>query len=337
LISRALKTRPPNQLRESEIDGTDDWNIVGVDRPFRFGFQLGSDLGGDPVADALRAEEAGFDIVLMGDHIGPEYAPLITLGAIAAATTRCRIGTLVLNADVRNPVQLAWEAMTLDLLSGGKFELGVGAGHTPQEYPAMGISRESAKRRKRRLGESVEILRRLLDGDHVTLDGAFRRLEGAHIGQSVQERLPLLVGGNGGELLAHAGAHADIIGLQGLGRTLEDGHRHDLRWSPDWLDTQLQQVRDGAGDRFAQVELNALVQRVEITDDRSAAIKALCDRIEGLDPAHAEVTPYLLIGTVEEIIDHLHRCRDRWGISYFAVRDLDSFVPVIAALDASRP
>jgi len=322
--------------RESEIGGTDQWTIVGMSRPFRFGLQLASDIDRDPVADALRAEAAGFDIVLVGDHIGPEYAPLVTLAAIAAATTRCRIGTLVLNADTRNPVQLAWEAMTLDLLSGGRFELGLGAGHTPQEYPAMGLVRDTAKLRKRRLAESVEIIRRLLDGENVTLDGAFRRLENAHIGHSMQERLPLLVGGNGSELLAHAGAHADIIGLQGLGRTLADGHRHDLRWSPDWLDIQLEQIRHGAGDRFDRVELNALVQRVEITDDRSTAIKALCDRIDGLDPAHAEVIPYVLMGTVEEIIDQLYQCRERWGISYFAVRDLEGFAPVIAALDASR-
>ncbi len=119
--------------------------LLSVIRRFRFGIAVPHEPDQDPVAFALRAEAAGFDTVLMGDHIGPEYAPLVALGAIAQATTHCRIGTLVLNADVRNPVQLAWEAMTLDLLSGGRFELGIGAGHTPQEYSAMGMTQDPAK------------------------------------------------------------------------------------------------------------------------------------------------------------------------------------------------
>lgn len=301
-------------------------------RPFRFGLQLPFEFDRDPTASALRAEHAGFDTVLLGDHIGPGYAPLVTLGAIAQATTRCRIGTLVLNADLRNPVQMAWETVTLDRLSGGRFELGVGAGHTPQEYSALGMGFDIARRRKQRLAESVEIIRQLLDGEHVTFDGDHYQLHDAYVGRSIQEHLPLLVGGNGAELLAHAGAHADIIGLQGLGRTLEDGHSHDARWSPDWLDTQMDQIRSGAGDRFDQIEFNALVQTVRITDEPAAVIDSICDRVEGLTPADVEAIPYVLVGTINEIIDQLHRCRERWGISYFAVRDLETFAPVISAL-----
>jgi probable F420-dependent oxidoreductase len=331
-----IRIEKDSRDRVQPPDDTCD-KLVRVIRPFRFGLQLGlNEPDRDPVAHALQAEEAGFDVVLVGDHIGPEYAPLIALGAIAHATTRCRIGTLVLNADVRNPVQLAWEAITLDLLSGGRFELGVGAGHTPQEYSAMGMAQDPAMLRKRRLAENVETIRRLLDGDHVTLNGTHHRLEDAHVGRSVQARLPILVGGNGAELLTHAGAHADIVGLQGLGRTLDDGHRHEVRWTTDWLDIQLEQIRTGAGDRFDQVELNALVQIVQITDDRDVVIGSICDRAEGLTPADVKAIPYVLVGTVTEIIDQLHQCRERWGISYFAVRDLDSFAPVIDALGTSR-
>lgn len=308
------------------------WQDSGMTRPFRFGLQLPYELDIDPIASALRAEHAGFDSVLMGDHVGPEYAPLVTLGAIAQATTHCRIGTLVLNADVRNPVQLAWEAIALDQLSAGRFELGVGAGHTPQEYSAMGIGFDPARRRKLRLAESVEIIRRLLDGEHVTYEGDYHQLRDAHVGRAVQKRLPLLVGGNGGELLAHAGAHADIVGLQGLVRTLEDGHRHSVRWSAEWLDKQVDQIRAGAGERFDQIELNALVQIVQITDDRGAAIDSICKRVEGLTPTDVEAIPYVLVGTMDEIIEQVYSCRARWGISYFAVRDLDAFAPVISAL-----
>ena len=111
-------------------------------RRFRFGLQL---LGSDPrklVERSLRAEALGFDVVLVSDHVGPGAAPLITLASIAQATTRIRLGTFVLNNDMRNPVQLAWDTATLDQVSNGRFELGLGAGHTPQEYEATGIALE---------------------------------------------------------------------------------------------------------------------------------------------------------------------------------------------------
>ena len=300
--------------------------------PFRFGLQISSEYTDDAIEAALGAEHAGFDIVLMGDHIGPESSPLPTLAAISNATTSCRIGTLVINADVRNPVQLAWEAVTLDHLSGGRFELGMGAGHTPQEYSAMGIPLALGKQRKRKLADTVEVVRRLVDGERVDFEGEFFRLEDAYIGRSIQDRLPLLVGGNGEELLGHAGAHADIVGLQGLGRTLEDGHRHSVRWSADWLDEQIDQIRAGAGERFAQIELNALIQVVEVTTDRQAAIESICERVPGLTPEDAGIVPYVLLGSVDEIAEQLERCRERWGISYFTVRDLDAFRPVIDSI-----
>lgn len=333
---RLAETHTEVVLRKRERQISVSATILAVTRQFRFGIAAPHDPKQDPVGFALCAEAAGFDTVLVGDHVGPEYAPLVTLAAIAQATTHCRIGTLVLNADVRNPVQLAWEAMTLDLISGGRFELGLGAGHTPQEYLAIGVEQDRPRLRKRRLIESLQVIRRLLDGDHVTIDGEFHTLENAHIGRSIQDPLPLLVGGNGADLLAQAGAHADIIGLQGLGKTLEDGHRHTTRWTPDWLDTQLDQIRSGAGVRFEQIELNALVQIVQITDNRQSATAAICDRIEGLSPADAEVIPYILVGTVDQIIDKLYRCRQRWGISYFAVRELEAFAPVVNTLRKRR-
>ncbi len=192
----------------------------------RFGCQYAAQGGDGPVEVALRAEAAGFDVFCMSDHVGPGPAPMPTLAAVAQATSRIRLGTFVLNAMMRNPVHLAWEATTIDRLSSGRFELGLGAGHTPHEHHQVGIEQESAAVRKAQLAEQVEIVRALLDGETVDHDGAYHRVEGAIVDRSVQERLPILVGGNGAALLTHAGAHADIVGLQGLGRTLEDGHRH---------------------------------------------------------------------------------------------------------------
>jgi probable F420-dependent oxidoreductase len=284
------------------------------------------------VAVAKRAEELGFDVVLASDHVGAGPAPLPTLAAIAEATTTIRLGTLVLNNDMRNPVQLAWDVATIDALSGGRFELGLGAGHTPQEYLATGIEKSSPRVRKQRLAESVEIIRALLAGRSVDHEGEHYRLDGAHVEPAEQRPPPILVGGNGDELLAHAGAHADIIGLQGLGRTRPDGHSHEVDWSTARLDAQIATVRRGAGDRFDDLEFNALVQVVQVTDEREAALTKICERVDGLTMDDAAETPFLLVGTVEEIVVHMTTCNERWGISYFAVRELDDFEPVLRAL-----
>lgn len=258
-----------------------------------------------------------------------------TLAAVAQATSTIRLGTFVLNATMRNPVQLAWEASTIDHLSNGRFELGLGAGHTPHEYEATGIDFLPPAERKAQLAEQVEVVRALVDGATVDRVGPHHRLRNARVEPAVQDRLPILVGGNGPALLGHAGAHADIIGLQGLGRTLDDGHRHAVKWTADRVDEQIEQVRIGAGDRFADLELNALVQVVEITDDAEAATLRLLDRVDGLTAEDAAEIPYVLIGSVGEIAAKIGRCHRRWGISYFVVRSLDDFAPVIAAVRAT--
>jgi alkanesulfonate monooxygenase SsuD/methylene tetrahydromethanopterin reductase-like flavin-dependent oxidoreductase (luciferase family) len=185
--------------------------------------------------------------------------------------------------------------------------------------------------RKERLIESVQVVRRLLDGESVDFDGDHVRLSGANVDRSVQERLPILIGGNGARLLGATGQLADIVGLQGLGRTREDGHRHEVKWTAAHLDHQIEQVRAGAGDRFDDLEFNALVQVFSITDDRDAAVEKFSESMGDLPAADAAVIPYLMIGSVDEIVGHIHACRERWGISYFVVRTLDDFAPVLDA------
>jgi probable F420-dependent oxidoreductase len=303
-------------------------------RRFRFGHQL-RPAGpiGDLIAEAQAAEAAGFDVVTIPDHIGDTMtSPMILAAAIARETTAIRISTFVLNNEMRNPVQLAWEAAAVDRMSDGRFELGIGAGHTPHEFAATGLPMRPATERKERLAESVEILRALLDGETVTREGNHYTVEGAAIEAPTQDHLPILVGGNGRALLTHAGTVADIVGLNGLSKTLEDGHRHSLNWSPDRLDLQVQRVREGAADRPEMPELNALVQRVEITDDRPAAATAIAENAEGLTVDDALVAPYLFLGSHEEIAAQCLAARERWGISYFVSRDIDNVAPVIARL-----
>lgn len=304
--------------------------VSGVGRPFRFGFQITANRD-DPVGTAQRAEELGFDVVLAPDHVGSAWSPMPMLGAIASATSTIRLGTLVVNVSMRNPVHLAWEASTIDRLSGGRFELGLGAGHTPHEFIETGIQLLGPAARKANLAEHVEIIRRLFDGEYVDHDGVHHTLAGASVARATQEHLPILVAGNGAALLRHAGAHADVIGLTGTGRTLPDGHSHDTNWTTEHLDTQIAQIRAGAGDRFHDIELNALVQAVVITDDTERALDDICAHDPSLERDHLRDTPYVLIGTVDEIVDKLVMCRERWGLSYFSVRSLASFAPVIEA------
>ena len=177
---------------------------------------------------------------------GASWAPLALLGAIAQATKRIRVGSLVLNNDFQHPVQLAREIAAIDHFSGGRVELGLGAGHSFTEYKAIGLPFEPPADRKARLAEAVEILRALLDGEAVTYTGRFYQLDGVRTMRALQDRLPILVGVNGTRALTHAAQHADMIGLTMLGRTLEDGQRHEARWEPDRIDRTIAHIRDAA-------------------------------------------------------------------------------------------
>ncbi len=305
-----------------------------MERPFRFGLQIRT-----PSADELRrlardAEAAGFDVLSVSDHVSEGWAPLLPLLAATDCTTRLRVCPLVLNNDFRHPVQLARELASLDQLSAGRLEVGIGAGHAFTEYAAIGQRFDAAAVRKARLAESVEVLRRLLDGETVSFAGEHYQLAEVHTMRAQQAHVPIMVAVNGRRALAHAARHADIVGLFGLGRTLADGLRHEVRWEADRLDRTVEYIWGQAAQRADRLELNALVQVTTVTADRSAAIAEVVGRIEGLTAEDAQTTPFLAIGTHAEIAEHLSKCRERWGISYFTVRDLEAFAPVIALLRA---
>ncbi len=301
-------------------------------RAFRFGFQVRQETADELRATARAAEAAGFDVISTWDHVVDGWGPLSPLLAMADATTRLRICPLVLNNDFHHPVHLARELASIDHLTGGRLELGIGAGHAFTEYAAIGQTFDPPAVRKARLAEAVQILRRLLDGEEVSVAGEHYHLNNARTKRALQEHLPIMVAVNGRAALAHAAQHADIIGLTMLGRTLEDGQRHAVRWEADRLDRTVSFIREQAGTR--DVELNALVQRIVITDGRVAAAQEMVNGVEGLTLSDALATPFLALGTHDQIADHLRMCRDRWGISYYTVRDIPAFAPVIDRLRA---
>ncbi len=302
-------------------------------RPFRFGYQFGECSAGELRATARRAEEAGFDVVSSWDHVSGSWTPLLPLLAVAEATERVRVCPLVVNNDFHHPVHLAAEIANLDHLSRGRVELGIGAGHTFTEYTMLGQPFDPPALRKRRLVEAVGIIRRLLDGNELTIDGEHYRLTTARTMRSHQQHLPILVGVNGRSALAGAVRVADTIGLTMLGRTLADGHRHEVRWEPERIDATVRWIREQP--RGKSIELNALVQVVQITADRRGAVEQLAAGVDGLTTDDALAAPFVAVGTHEEITAHLLDCRRRWGISYFTVRSIDDFQPVIERLRRS--
>ena len=298
---------------------------------FRFGLQsTARDVGGVR-ADARAAERAGFDVFQVGDHVGAGASPLISLAAAAAVTERITLGTLVLNNDLRHPVVLAQELATLDRLSDGRVEVGVGAGHSFTEYAAAGLQFDPPAVRKQRLADSVEIIRSLLDGSRTTFRGRHYTVEDATILNPKQGHVPILVGVNGKAPLAHAARHADIVAPTMLGRTLADGQTHEARWETARLDETVEWIRGAATSAGRRVSLHALVQAVVVTSDRKSVAEDIARRY-GIALSDVLATPFLCLGTHREISDHLLKCRQRWGIEYYTVRAIDEFAPVITDL-----
>jgi probable F420-dependent oxidoreductase len=299
---------------------------------FRFGYQLDSGNADHVLANARAAEDAGFDVVHTFDHVGELWPPLAPLAAIASVTERIRLCPLVINNDFRHPVQLAREIAALDHFTGGRMELGLGAGHSFTEYEAIGLPFDAPATRKARMCEAVEVIRCLFDSDTVSFSGTHYQLHDVRIRRPLQSRLPILVGVHGRNTLAHAARHADTIGLTMLGRTLDDGQRHETRWEVDRLDRTVAFIREEASNRSTPLELHALIQAVIVTNDRKSAAESVAQSGWTSSADDALRTPFLAIGTHSEIAEHLQTCRARWGINYFTVRDIGAFSPVIQDL-----
>ncbi|MFG2100619.1 TIGR03621 family F420-dependent LLM class oxidoreductase [Micromonospora echinaurantiaca] len=287
---------------------------------------------------ARRAEAAGYDALLAADHPGAVASPFVALAAAAAVTSTIGLGSYVSNAGVREPMLLASDVATLDLLSGGRARLGLGAGHTPAEWRAIGRERPDVPGRVRRCVAVAEAVRALLDGDEVTVDTPELAMRAARLETPRPvRRIPLTFGGANSTLLRWAGAHADVVGLAGLGRTLPDGHQHEVRWRAAEIEHQLECVAAGAAGRAEPPALEALVQQVTVTDDAEAAAAKTAGET-GLTVAELLATPFVLIGTEDEIVATVAEHRRRWGVTRFVVRAdaLDPLTPVLARLAHTR-
>ena len=274
------------------------------------------------LALAERLERAGFHGLLMGDHPGSGASPWPALGCAAAVTETLKLGTYVVQAGVREPMHVAADAATLDILAPGRVILGVGAGHTPREWTDVGRSRPGPRQRAERLAEFVPAVAALLKGETVTLDGGYLALgESSLDGLPADNHVRLAVGGGHPLVLRAAARHADIVGLSGLGRTLPDGHHHQVRWSQADLHRQLELVRGEAQRAARSPVMEALVQVVRVTDDRTSAVAELCAAFPGTSAEEFSRTPFLLIGTHEQMAAQILAQAEDLGITSYVVRE----------------
>jgi len=302
-------------------------------RPFRFGVQcFDAPTGKHWLEDARRAEGLGYDTLLMPDHFGPQFAVFAGLTAAATVTTTLRVGTLVAANDFRHPLVLAKEAATLDLISGGRFELGLGAGWDGSDYAETGIPLASAAERVERLTESIAVLKAAFSGERFSFTGRHYQVTGYEpVPLPVQRpHPPLMIGAGSPKLLGLAAREAGIVAL--APRTRADGSgliRANV--APEATKRKIGWVREAAGARFTELELSVLVFGVAVTSDRDSAARALAGKWD-LTPEDVLASPHFLVGTVGEIAGELVSTRERLGISYWVVQDLEPFASVLEQL-----
>lgn len=312
-------------------------------RPFRFGLINEQML--EPaawLAHVRRAEALGYAEFLIRDHLvpdyfGDQYAPLVALGAAAAATERIGLGTMVLANDFRHPALLAKEAATLAALSGGRFALGLGAGWLRAEYAGAGLPFAGAGTRIERLAESVTVLRGLWSGEPLHFAGRHYQISGLSLAPVPERPIPLFLGGGHERMLTLAGAVADRVGL--LTSSVASGELRDdpRERMPEAVERKLGWVRAGAGPRYDQIELS-LIPTVILSDDRAAAAAQLIAERgwQGVSVEQALSMPAVFIGDLGQIGQTLRERRERYGFSYyiFSDRQMEELAPLAHAAGA---
>jgi probable F420-dependent oxidoreductase len=227
---------------------------------------------------------------------------------------RLRIGTMVLNNDLRHPVVLAREAAGLADLSGGRFELGLGAGYMRAEYDRAGLRFEGARVRVARLCESVQVLRGLLAGETVSWSGEHYTVREERLDPAPAARVPILIGGNGRRTQTCAARHADALGLTGFSPRRDGTDIDASSITCAGLDAQVARLRELTADRAEPLQLQALVQSVELTTHRDAALERVASALE-LPLEWVADSPYVLAGTADEIATTLREHHERFGIT----------------------
>ena len=304
-------------------------------RGFRFGVQVSKETTAKGWAElARRTEAAGYEVLTMPDHFTDQLAPIPALMAAASATTTLRVGALVFDNDYKHPVVLAKELATIDLLSDGRLDIGLGAGWMISDYEEAGIPYDSPKVRIDRFIEGVAVIRGAMaegsfsfSGDHYTITN--------YNGQPkpMQARPPLLIGGGGKRVLSYAAREADIIGINGTMTAGVVGPEALSTMTAESVDEKVAIVAAAGAHRINDIEMNIRTFFVKVTNDRAATVDGISSMF-GVSKDMIDASPFALIGSVEECIEQLLERRERWGFSYTIVgaENIDECAPIVAAL-----
>ncbi len=305
-------------------------------RRFRFAVDLQRPLAGSSWTDSVREVEAlGYSTMFVPDHFDEGVGPIAALATAAAITTTLNVGPLVFDCDFRHPAVLARELATIDLLSEGRLEVGVGAGWKNLDYTRSGIPMDPPKVRVDRMIEHTQILRGLFAGGSFSFTGehyTITELDGTPRPHRPGGP-PILIGGGAPRVLRFAGSTADIVGVNASIHSGEIDTAAAQDALPERIDEKVVWVREGAGERFDDLELNAWLAVAEVTDSTAEVAEQLAV-LFGADPGSVLASPLALVGSSAEIAARLVERRDRWGYSYTVIpgdkaRD---FAPIVADL-----
>jgi probable F420-dependent oxidoreductase len=317
------------------VDGRQRVSVTVPFRPIRFGLIAAGENAGELIDTAHEAERAGYSTIALNDHFSSTVSPLLGLQAMASATSDIRVATAVLNQDLRHPAVLAKELASLDVFSGGRLEIGLGAGWVHADYDQSGIEFEPASRRIGRLEENIDILKRLFAGGTCSFAGehfTIADLEGKP--EPVQPGgPPIMVGGGGRRILSMAARRADIIQVLGASFGTRGAVVNDLSsFRVEAFEERLRWISEAAGTRIHEIELSLMLVFVAITDDvertatdflefLSATVSRYGGEVGDVDVRLKALleSPVVAIGTHDEVCKKLRDIRDRLGFSYFVM------------------
>ena len=325
---------------------------LATQKPFRFGVQsYAAETAEEWRERARRAEALGFSTLHLADHfLGPgqaiegtnhpiqNIAPVPAMAVAAEATTTLRIGCRVFCIDYREPAILAKEAATLDFFSGGRLELGLGAGWLRNEYDAAGITFDKASVRISRLEETLTFLRAHFGQGEVNTAGEHVRVHGYEgLPKPVQKPPPpVMIGGGSRRILELAAREADIVSINFNNRSGKIGPDGVASGTAEATDEKIAWVRDAAGARLSDIEFEVGAYFTYVTGDANSVAAGLGETM-GLSADEMRSSPHALMGSPEELIEELQRRRERFGISYITISDraMEDFAPIVAKLAGS--
>jgi probable F420-dependent oxidoreductase len=303
---------------------------------FRFAVQASSAESGPAWRELSRkVESLGYSTLYVPDHFGDQWGPIVALTVAAEATSALKVGSLVFDNDYRHPVVLAKEVATLDLVSGGRVEVGLGAGWMRSDYDQSGLSYDGPSVRIERMGEGLSIMRELWAEGKADFSGAHYQVTAAE-GQPrpcSKPHPPIIIGGGSPRILRLAATEADIVGVNPnlaagyVGPEVAESARAER------FAERVQWIREAAGARFDQLELQCLTFLVQVVPNRREVVEAMAP-VFGMSPEDADRVPIALVGTVEEMVEILQQRREELGFSYWVVHEgeIEAFGPVVERL-----